>query len=36
MDPPRYTKGMALVAGTPDPRLARGKQLEWSFIVPAR
>ena len=32
MDQPQYTKVMAGVAGVPDPRQARGKQLEWPFI----
>ncbi len=32
MDQPQYTKLMALVAALPDPRHARGKQLEWPFI----
>jgi predicted transposase YbfD/YdcC len=32
MDQPEYTKVMALVAALPDPRQARGKQLEWPFI----
>jgi predicted transposase YbfD/YdcC len=32
VDQPQYTNVMALVADLPDPRHARGKQLEWSFI----
>jgi predicted transposase YbfD/YdcC len=32
MDQPQYTKAMALVAAVPDPRHARGMQLEWPFI----
>ncbi len=32
MDQPQYTKVMPIVAGIPDPRKLRGKQLEWSFI----
>lgn len=32
MDQPQYTKIMAVVAEVPDPRQARGKQLEWPFI----
>jgi predicted transposase YbfD/YdcC len=32
MDQPQYTNVMALVADLPDPRHARGKQLEWAFI----
>lgn len=32
MDQPQYTKAMAVVAGIPDPRQPRGKQLEWPFI----
>ena len=36
MDQPQYSSLMGLLAAVPDPRQARGKQLEWSFIVPAR
>ena len=32
MDQPQYSSVMAIVAGIPDPRKPRGKQLEWSFI----
>jgi predicted transposase YbfD/YdcC len=32
MDQPQYTKAMAVVAGIPDPRQARGKRLAWPFI----
>ncbi|HSH80380.1 MAG TPA: transposase family protein [Herpetosiphonaceae bacterium] len=32
MDQAQYTKGMTLIAGVPDPRHPRGKQLEWAFI----
>lgn len=32
MDQPQYSSLMALVAKVPDPRRARGKQLEWTFI----
>lgn len=32
MDQAQYTKVMPVVAGIPDPRKPRGKQLEWSFI----
>jgi predicted transposase YbfD/YdcC len=32
MDQPQYSSLMARLANVPDPRKARGRQLEWSFI----
>ena len=32
MDRPQYSKLMAVLARVPDPRQARGKQLEWDFL----
>jgi predicted transposase YbfD/YdcC len=32
MDRPQYSKLMAVLTGVPDPRKARGKQLEWDFL----
>jgi len=32
MDRPQYSSVMARLAAVPDPRQARGKQLEWDFI----
>ncbi len=33
MDQPQYSSLMRVLAGVPDPRKARGKQLEWRFIL---
>lgn len=33
MDQPQYSNLMMVFADVPDPRKARGKQLEWSFIL---
>jgi predicted transposase YbfD/YdcC len=33
MDQPQYTTLLDALAAVPDPRRARGKQLEWSFIL---
>ncbi len=33
MDQPEYSNLMAVLADVPDPRKARGKQLEWWFIL---
>ena len=32
MDPLKYSSVMAMLSALPDPRKARGKQLEWTFI----
>ncbi len=32
MDQPKYSSLMAVLTGVPDPRKARGKQLEWDFL----
>lgn len=32
MDQPQYSSLLGLLANVPDPRKARGKQLEWTFI----
>lgn len=32
MDQLQYSSLMAILAAVPDPRKARGKQLEWAFI----
>jgi predicted transposase YbfD/YdcC/urease gamma subunit len=33
MDQPQYSNVMAALQDVPDPRKARGKQLEWSFVL---
>jgi len=33
MDHPQYSTLLDALAAIPDPRHARGKQLEWSFIL---
>ncbi len=32
MDQPKYSSLMAVLSGVPDPRKARGQQLQWNLI----